>query len=111
MRKAWASRGHNAIDDCGPVDLERCVDLGVQLAGLRRPESMTAACPHQSREIGIGEFDSLLIQRQTDRLRFQRDEPERRIFVDHDLHRFVCTAVKNSLSSARVMAMRWVAAA
>jgi len=47
--------GHNAIDDCRPVDLERCVDLGVQLAGLRRPESMTAACPRQRREIGIGE--------------------------------------------------------
>ena len=48
---------HDAIDDRRPIGLERLVDLGVQLAGLRRPKSMAAARAGERAKVRIGEFD------------------------------------------------------
>ena len=53
---------HDAIDDRRAVDLERRVDLGVQLAGLRRPKCVASECPRQRREIRVREFDTLPIR-------------------------------------------------
>ena len=55
----------DAIDYRRPVDFECFIDLAVQIAWLRCPESMAAAGARQRGEIRIGEFDALPIREQT----------------------------------------------
>jgi len=56
--------GHHAIDDRRTIDLERRVDLGAQLVGIRRFESMAAASQRERGEIRVGKLDALPVRRQ-----------------------------------------------
>ena len=86
MRKIGHLIGrHDAIDNRRAVDLERLIDLGVQLAGFRGPKAVSAASARECTEIRIRKFDARLVSRQADALRFERYQPERRIVVDDDL--------------------------
>src|SRR5580704_6680828 len=77
----------DTIDDRRAVDLERCLDCGVQLAGLCGLKAFTATSAGKRHKIRIGKFDARPIGWQAYALSFQSDQPERRVVVDDNLYR------------------------
>src|SRR2546427_2370954 len=105
MRKVGHLVGrHDDIDDGGAVNLEGLADLRVQLAGLRGLETMAATGAGKRRKIRIGEFNALPVSGQAYALRLQRDQPERGIIVDHNLHRQLVVHGRQELAHEHVEA-------
>ena len=82
-----SSAATTASTIAGPSQASASVMRRLQFAGLRRLEAVSAAGARERGEVGIGKFDAFAERRQPDRLRLQRDQPERGIVVDHHLDR------------------------
>src|SRR5580704_13692290 len=75
----------DTIDDHRAVDLECLVDCRAQFLRLRCSKAMASASLCQRRKIWIGKFDAFHVCWHTGAFRFEHNQPEFRIVVNHDL--------------------------
>src|ERR1700694_2552977 len=67
---------HNGIDNRRSIDGKGFAQRSLQLTGLPRRESVTAAGAGQCREVWVWKFDGFAERRDADAFSLQRDQPE-----------------------------------